>query len=61
MYLQRTQIGRHVRRDIEVSDRKKNKVSEELQTPESRNPVLCDLEQAVDAFAHAVHVKVVVA
>ena len=43
-----------MRRDIEVSDRKEDQVSEGLQTPESRGPVLHDLEQAVDALAHGI-------
>ena len=43
-----------MRRDIEVSNREEDKVSEGFQTPESRGPVLHDLEQAVDAFAHGI-------
>ena len=43
-----------MRRDIEVSDRQEDQVSEGLQAAESRGPVLHDLEQAVDAFAHGV-------
>ena len=43
-----------MRRDIAVADRKKDKVSEGLQAPESRGPVLHDLEEAVDAFAHGI-------
>ena len=40
-----------MRRDIEVSSRQEDQVSEGLQAAESRGPVLHDLEQAVDAFA----------
>ena len=43
-----------MRRDIEVSDRKEDQVSEGLQTPESRGAILQDLEQTVDAFAHRI-------
>ena len=41
-----------MRRDIEVANRKEDEVSEGLQTPESRAPVLDDLEQAIDTLAH---------
>ena len=47
-----------MRRDIEVSDGQEDQVSKGLQTPESRGPVLHDLEQAVDAFAHGVGERV---
>ena len=43
-----------MRRDIVVSDRQEDQVSEWLQTPESRSAVLHDLEQAVDAFADGI-------
>ena len=43
-----------MRRNIEVANRKKDEVSEGFQTPESRGPVLHDLEEAVDAFAHGI-------
>ena len=43
-----------MRRDIEVSDRQEDQVSEGLQAAESRGAVLHDLKQAVDAFAHGV-------
>ena len=43
-----------MRRDIAVANRKKDEVSEGFQAPESRGPVLHDLEEAVDAFAHGI-------